>query len=70
MPTPASRMRRCHEGKKPFDTHEAACAAIRRMCASKEKQGNPIVSFMRAYGCACGKFHVGKTRDIDWSRIK
>lgn len=66
----AKRMRRCHEGKVKHPTLQAAQETIRRMCERKAKQGNPVVSFMRAYGCACGSFHIGKTRDIDWSRVK
>jgi hypothetical protein len=67
---PARRMRKCHNGKRAFPTLDAARAAAADMARRKEKQGSPIVTYLRAYGCACGQFHFGKTRDIDWSRVK
>lgn len=33
------------------------------------KRGSPVVSFLRAYGCPCGSFHYGKTRDINWDLV-
>lgn len=66
---PKVRMRKCH-GKRRFGSLREAQAAAATMAARKAKQGNPIVSFLRAYGCACGGFHFGKTRDIDWSKVK
>lgn len=64
------RMRRCHDGKRAFPTLEAAQAAAAALAHNKAKQSNTIVTFLRAYGCACGKFHFGKTRNIDWSQVK
>lgn len=29
-----------------------------------------IITIMRAYGCHCGKFHIGRTKEIDWSKVK
>lgn len=71
MPKPTRRrMRRCHEGKQAFPTLQAAQVAAASMARRKDKQGNTIVTFLRAYGCPCGKYHFGKTRDIDWSLVK
>jgi hypothetical protein len=64
-----ARMRSCHEGKRRYETLEQAQAAAGMMRKRKAKQGVPIVSFVRAYGCACGGFHVGKSRDIDWNLV-
>lgn len=64
------RMRRCHTGKVSFPTLQAAQAAAAAMAQRKDRQGNAIVTFLRAYGCPCGRFHFGKTRDIDWSKVK
>jgi hypothetical protein len=63
-------MSRCHDGKHSFPTLQAAQAAAAGMAKRKEKQGHAIVTFLRAYACHCGKFHYGKTREIDWSRVK
>lgn len=65
-----ARMRKCHDGKQRYQTLKDAQAAAALMAARRAKQGSPIVSFLRAYGCACGGFHFGKTRDIDWSKVK
>lgn len=70
MAAPERRMRRCHNGKVAFPTLQAAQSAAAAMAARKDRQGNPIVTFLRAYGCACGAFHFGRTRNIDWSRVK
>lgn len=64
-----ARIRKCHDGKKRFESLIEAKAAITQMCKRKMKQGNPIVSHMRAYGCACGGFHIGSTRDINWDLV-
>jgi len=29
-----------------------------------------IVTFLRAYRCSCGQHHVGRTKTIDWSKVK
>jgi hypothetical protein len=63
------RMRACHEGKRRYKTLEEAKAAAGGMVRRKAKGGNPIVSIVRAYGCACGGFHVGKSRGIDWDLV-
>ena len=67
---PAKRRNRCHEGKQRFLTLEAAQAAAAGLARRKDKQGNTIVTFLRAYACACGGFHLGKTREINWSLVK
>lgn len=63
------RMRKCHDGKVPFDTLEQAKAAAAGMARRKAARGNPIVTHLRAYGCACGKFHFGRTREINWDLV-
>lgn len=60
----------CPTGKVGYETFDLARAAAAAMADRKAKQGNPIVSFINAYGCACGKYHIGKTNNIDWSRVK
>lgn len=57
-------------GKAGYPTLQAAQAAAAAMCRKKAKQGTPVVTFLRAYGCHCGRFHYGGTREIDWSKIK
>ena len=62
-------MKKCHDGKKPFPTLQAAQAAAAMLAKRKDRQGNTIVTFLRAYQCHCGKYHFGRTRDIDWSKV-
>ena len=64
------RRQRCHDGKRAYDTLAQAQAAAAHMAHRKDRQGNTIVTFLRAYACHCGRFHFGRTRDIDWSRVK
>lgn len=64
------KMKNCHDGKQAFSTLQAAQAAAAAMARRKDKQGKTIVTFLRAYGCPCGKYHFGKTGDIDWSKVK
>lgn len=66
----AKLMKKCHEGKRRFNTIEEAKSTVNSLIRHKKKQGNDIVTFMRAYGCACGGFHFGKTRGINWDAIK
>ena len=63
------RMRRRHDGKRTYPTLRAAQRAAAEMAQRKARQGNPIVTFLRAYGCHCGRFHVGNSRDIDWALV-
>lgn len=56
-------------GKVAYPTLQAAQIAAAKMCKDKAKKGNAVVTFMRAYGCHCGKFHYGRTRQIDWSQV-
>lgn len=64
------RMRRCCRDKRAFDTLEEAKRAAAGMAYRKAKKGIPIVTHLRAYGCPCGKFHYGKTKQIDWDRVR
>ncbi len=61
--------RRCRQDKQRYPSLKAAQAAAAAMARRKAKAGNPIVTFLRAYGCTCGGFHFGNTRDIDWSLV-
>lgn len=66
-----SKRNPCHDGKQTFHTLESAQTAICQMTHRRKKQGKPIVTFLRAYKCSiCGKFHYGRTRNIDWSQIR
>jgi len=63
------KQRKC-AGKVAYPTLKAAQAAAAGMCRRKGKQGNVVATFLRAYGCHCGKFHYGNTKEIDWSKVK
>lgn len=68
--TPSKRrLRKCCEGKQRFETLKDAQGAMHGMKRRKEKNGTAIVTVMRAYGCACGGFHFGRTRGIDWELV-
>lgn len=61
-----------HVGKVAYITKEIAQGAAARLAKKKSKQGlggNRIVSFLMAYKCHCGKWHIGKSRRIDWSKV-
>jgi len=61
---------KCPSGKKPYPTLQAAKIAAAQLADKRALQGVPVVSYLRAYQCACGKFHFGSTRVIDWDRFK
>ena len=54
--------------KRGFDSLELAQQAAHALVRAKAKT-DPIATFLRAYGCHCGKFHFGKTKDINWSVV-
>lgn len=56
-------LRKCGS-KVSYATIEAAKKGA-AMFAEKKK----IITILRAYGCSCGKFHFGRTKDIDWSKL-
>ena len=58
-------MTACRARKVSHQTQQEAQAAAARM---GEQLG--IVTFLRAYRCRCGAWHVGKSRNIDWSKVK
>ena len=60
--------RRCGN-KKAYETLALAKAAAWNFTKSREKAGNPIVTFLQAYGCQCGKFHIGSSRQINWEAV-
>ena len=59
----------CSTGKRPYDSLQEAQTAAIVIVKSKAKGKNPIVSHMRAYACACGKFHIGRTKGINWDLL-
>lgn len=61
---------KCPTGKKPYPTLQAAKRAAVQLADKRARQGNPVVSFLRAYGCSCGQFHFGSSRQIDWDRVR
>jgi len=65
-----NRKRHAHENKRAYDTIEEAKRALGSWLAKRRKEGKPIVTMMRAYGCHCGKFHIGSTREINWDLVK
>lgn len=70
MPGPSKkRMRSCHDGKRRYDTKPDADAALVAFLKRRQKQGTPIVTMMQVYGCACGGFHFGRTRTINWDLV-
>lgn len=71
MASARKRRRKSHDGKRAYDTQQQAQAAIAGMCRRRARQGEPIVSFMRAYRCGfCAKWHVGSSRSINWSKVR
>lgn len=70
MKSAANKKRPGCESKKRYETIEAAKTGIMQMVRKKAAKGDPIVTYLRAYGCACGGFHVGKSRDINWDAFK
>lgn len=56
--------------KVAHPTLQAARAAAARLAVARALAGNPIVTFLGAYRCRCGKWHVGGTGRIDWDRVK
>ena len=67
---PSSKcMRLGCNGKRRYESLDEAKASIRGMTSRTAKQGNHIVSFMRAYGCACGGTHIGSTKEINWEMV-
>jgi len=60
-----------HDGKKTYQTLEAARAAAAKTASFHSKNGDPIVTYLRAYKCStCGKFHFGASKKIDWSKVR
>ena len=51
--------------KMSYPTLQAAQAA-----AAGFARRASIVTFLRAYRCSCGQHHVGRTKTIDWSKVK
>lgn len=70
MSKPDPRRFKSCGGKRRHGTMLHAQAALASLLRTRQKQGNPIVSVMRCYGCACGGFHVGSSKQIDWRRVK
>lgn len=64
------RIRKCCEGKRRFSTLKEAQQAAAALAFNKKRQGAPIVTFLKAYGCpSCGGFHFGRTKKIDWDAV-
>lgn len=61
--------KRCDGKKQSFDTREAASAALNGMLRNKAKRGKVVVGVLRVYGCSCGRFHYGSTKDIIWGLV-
>lgn len=64
------KQRRACDGKRRFGTLGEAQRAAAEMVARKDRQGLTIVTWLRAYGCRCGGFHFGRTRQINWDVIR
>lgn len=58
------------DGKIAYPTLYIARREASRFAHRRDAAGSPIVSFLRAYACRCGKFHIGSTRRIDWSKVR
>lgn len=63
------RMKKCHDGKQSFDTLELAQQAVHSLVRAKARKGDTVVTFLRAYCCPCGKFHFGRTHEINWGAV-
>ena len=63
MLTKKQKRKRC--GKKiGYNSLEDA-----RKAAAIFTKKKKIITFMRAYPCNCGKFHIVSTKNIDWSKV-
>jgi len=63
-------MRSCHKGKKTYETLKEAQLAARIIMQRTAKSKDPRVALLEAYGCPCGKYHVGKNGGINWDLVK
>lgn len=63
------RMKQCHDGKRRHETLDLAKRALWHFVKKRAEKGDAIVTFMRAYGCACGGFHIGRTKEINWELV-
>lgn len=57
-------------GKLPYSSKEDAYASLMNMIRRHNKRGFTRVSEFTVYGCKCGKFHIGKTGDILWGKVR
>lgn len=64
------KMKSCHKGKKTYGTLQEAQLAAKMIMHKTAKSKDPRVSLLEAYGCSCGKYHIGKTGGIDWDLVK
>lgn len=70
MPKIKTKTKRCGN-KRSYDTLLKAQEAVVILLKARQKQGNAVAVFLRAYGCPhCGKFHYGRTRNINWDLLK
>lgn len=60
------RQKRKKCGRKICYNSLAEAKKAAAIFATKKK----IVTFMQAYKCHCGSFHIGGTKKIDWSKVK
>lgn len=65
-----AKMRACHEGKHRYETEQQAKDAMHGWIHKRSKGKSPIVSVMHVYGCACGGFHIGRSRGINWDAVE
>ena len=63
------RMKSCHKGKKSYATFEEAKVAAEIISRKKARAKDPRVFVLNAYGCPCGKYHVGTTGEINWKLV-
>jgi hypothetical protein len=57
-------------GKVPYKDKEVAYASLRHMIKRHDKKGLTRVAKFQVYGCKCGAFHIGKTGEIVWKKVR
>ncbi len=63
--------RRGCSGKIAHASLEFATFVMNKLIAHKGKTGSQIVTWMQCYQCQfCGKYHVGRTKNIKWDLVK
>lgn len=63
------RLKTC-EKKIKYKTLEEAKKQAWWTIERNRMKGDPQVTFVRAYGCSCGSYHVGRSKEINWEALE